>query len=673
MIDAAAVIDKWREITEVYDQRKSTDQIMYISDSELRRLDEQIKLAISLDESNVTTLLVIQKVLEDYLANRSIPLEAVVRKQEQLMLFVQLYQELWELLHAPEITQLVDHFANGVRGALVSAGFYNEQQDELLKDRYALAVLRLSALNAFKNLHVDQFSKGPNTTVGELSFVRGIYEFYDINLMLRDVQQFFADGIFLTIVRDAATDMHSFFAFVVKNGGNVWLVTDKPKWASPIQKHFPRARPQEREFSKRVAAHYFPYELLNVKWDEERDTYVIQHDSYAKALASFQDSWRTVGTIDAIEPASTLWIFMLFGLFQRRFFGEVPYLTDGLSYTPMLFDLPSNQENVRALVSVGNSLVQYQPMKMERLSFGNLTNDNPEVAAAWELKPTGQYAWAEEHYTPQISDEMLDHLLLPPGKQTVRLEIQTNQVLGTGKQEERRHIDMWNKPKSVTVPGVEMNTFGTEKEMKQWVHWHARYMKTQAIQNLMDTEFEQRKDEIRKWYEEAVRERTSILGRHIAHGVFEAEISVANQATSFDSTVSKANILSLHHAKDHIYGYHDVVIASSTSYHSPYYWCYRNGAVASIAAVFTVRDGTAIAALLGIKLDDLPIFLRNLRHLERYSGNPRLHYGDPMEELRNPWKSLNWNVRVYLSRSGYKDLCKEWGTQPQNIQPKPKD
>jgi hypothetical protein len=154
------ILKKWKEITEVYDKRKSNGRTFYMSDSELRELDQQIRQAMDLDETHVTTMMVIGKVLEDYLDDRTIPLAAVVKKVDQVMRFIGLYQELFEMLHAPDIEELVINFQKALRNSLVTTGFYNEKHQTLIDSRYALAVLRLSALNANKTLRIDQFSNG---------------------------------------------------------------------------------------------------------------------------------------------------------------------------------------------------------------------------------------------------------------------------------------------------------------------------------------------------------------------------------------------------------------------------------------------------------------------------------------------------------------------------------
>ena len=77
-----------------------------------------------------------------------------------------------------------------------------------------------------------------------------------------------------------------------------------------------------------------------------------------------------------------------------------------------------------------------------------------------------------------------------------------------------------------------------------------------------------------------------------------------------------------------------------------------------------------MAALFGVSLDELPPYLANIRENEIYSGNSRLSVGDPLEDLKNPWKDLNWRVGFFMSKSGYKTLSKKWGTTPQDVQKK---
>lgn len=663
-MDPVEIIKKWKEITEVYDERKSNGRTLYMSDRELRELDEQIKLAMSLDESHVTTVMVIAKTLTDYLEDRTIPLAAVVKKVDQVMRFIGLYQELLEMLHAPDIEEMVVNFQKALRNSLVVTGFYNKKHQELIDSRYALAVLRLSALSANKTLRVDQFSKGENTTIGKLPFVNEIYEFYDINYML-SVAPRMPDGIYLSLFRDAVDDAHSFFGFTVKNGANLWLISDKPEFASPIQKHFPRSNPKEKAFSERVAARYFPYDLMSVKWDDDRARYVVQHDSYASALATVQDGWKTIGKISDLEADSALWVFMLFSLFQLKFFSEQPYLSAGISFSGMMLNLPANAANVAALVRADQGLVKYEPMTMAHLTMQNLTSDNPAIRAVWELSPTGKNQWAEDLYGPRVQDQLMDHLILPPGKKEIYLDRATNEIAPAP------DMFAWAelRPSTLTVPGVELNTFGTQKELEQWIYWHARYLKTKAIQNLMWTEFEEKKDEVRKWYWERVKERMLALGEFIAKGEFFAEVSRRSPTRAFDSEMGQANILRLRHV-DNYRSWASIAIADRLSSYYPYRWCYFNGAVASLVAEFDVCDGTSMAALLGIPLDELPPYLANIRENEIYTGNSRLSVGDPLEDMKNPWKDLNWRVGVFMSKSGYKTLCKKWGTNPQDIQKK---
>lgn len=72
--------------------------------------------------------------------------------------------------------------------------------------------------------------------------------------------------------------------------------------------------------------------------------------------------------------------------------------------------------------------------------------------------------------------------------------------------------------------------------------------------------------------------------------------------------------------------------------------------------------------MCGCEVKDLPDILQYWNKLKMYSGNSILSNVDPMEwVVENPWKKLNLNVDVFLSKTAYNQLRKAEGLPPNKI------
>jgi hypothetical protein len=657
-MNPADIVKQWQDLYTVFDPK--------IGWGDLHTLNEHIKLAMSLDESNLTTLLVIDNAVEDYISSRNIHLGEVLKDPARFNNLLSIYTSLFQNLHHKDIEDATNSFIGLIKKAIRGAGWYKPELDKFFANRYAFAEIRLAALHSFKTLRVDQFAIGENTTVGKLNIVNDIYEFRDVNLMLSAMRSF-PDGMFLTLIRDIVDDHFSFFTFVIRNGGNLYLISDKPELPSPNYKHTGRSKSIERGFEGRVYSHYFPYDLMGVAYDSDAEKLVILTD-YSKALREYKDNWRAVGKISDCEAETIAWLFMVMSLMQNRFYGAVPF-SKQLSYTAAMIDLPKNADNVNALTTTtGAGLLKYEPLPMFKITLAILTNKNPDIKKIWEYKPTGKNEWIEKRYGPQVPEDAVNNPIALPGM-SIMLVSNDNKILTADQIKYYNELDFFDKMdmRIDRVPAMELNDFGTEEEVTRDLIWNARNAKVNAMGNLMMDEYHAEKENIEKWYDGMVRKNYPALRQAIAKGEFKSVVSRLSRTRAFDSEEAQGNILHFYTTKDNTPVFGGVRIYGKYSRDYPYYWCVETGAVASYVAVFRVDDGTTIADMCGVPLKDLPDYLQNLKYIEEYSGNSILNTVDPLEGLENPWKKVEWSIRVFLSKRGYNNLCKEFGTEPKEI------
>lgn len=649
------VLDQWRKIVNLFTPEQEDNPFGDIYDYQ-----ERVATAVKLDDTGLSAVLIIANVLEDYIENQDLTLKQLVVDRKRVGQFVKLYTKLYDTLHNQEIESVVRNFQDGFAVLLKQAGYYSDAIGKLIEDRYAIAELRLSALKASKSLQVYQFSSGEPTST-KILFSDSISEFYDVNMLLKATQQAgYPDGVSLCLIRDTVRDEFSYFVFVVKNGRSLYLVTDKPDLPSPNYKAVGRGRAVERSFAKRIDQHFFPYELMGAEIDEKLGKYVINRHSYTTAIQVFSPFWKTIGKISQTQPDELVWMFMLFGLFQQKYFGpEMPKLP--LSYSAAAINVPTNQELVRALTTTTTGLIKFEPLEFAPLTLDTLTNANPELMAAWAIKPTGQNDWMEERYKGKIAQpEKVLNLLTSPGEDL----LYRNRKIVVSPSEHKLFFDDYDDNKQYAhLHGMELTEIGSPASLRNKYIWFARKNEASAIELEARREFKEKEDEIKAWYKERVIGNLDALKQAIVKGEFWTTATVHDR-DGFDCHTERSNVFRLYTMKQRteqrIWTLDGVILHGTSSRHLT---CYFNNAVASYEAVFYIQDGWGISDMCGLKFEELPVFLQNVRYNERYSGNSILDAVDPLEDLENPWKTVSWSVHIFLSKSSYKAMCKEVGRE----------
>ena len=91
-----------------------------------------------------------------------------------------------------------------------------------------------------------------------------------------------------------------------------------------------------------------------------------------------------------------------------------------------------------------------------------------------------------------------------------------------------------------------------------------------------------------------------------------------------------------------------------------------------------LRSYSDFIRLFGITKEDLPKELKrhfydridfcSLYGWKPYAGNSILNFEDPMNDLRDPFNSINCEIVLYVSKSKYKKICKELGIEYKSIE-----
>lgn len=676
----ARALEIWVDITGVDPNTKSWATT---NEWEIRHINEELKESLKLDPSKITTMMMLDYFVRDYLTNRTFSVLSILEEYDLLTDYLEKSRELLNILNSEEVTEAKQTFKNSVIASLQHYGVTNEETFALASDLHALGFLRRDALRSIDSLECHQFLQGASDDTHPVYFDM-VYEFWNINSLIRSMTQIPKSGITLNLIRDPH-ETSSFFVFGIRNGGTVSILTDRDKEAYPLAK-FKQRRP-DRSLAARKWRHHFPYDLMGLEFSEGgRSAYIIHKES--QAVAPYQSTSHPMKKISLLNPDEIIWISMMFSQIDLKFWKQ-GYKTKELSYTG---DMLQNND---ILISAASNLPvrkdTYQPLLSVPLTNLDLTYDS-RFKEDWGGGFSDKNRWMEERYQHKLDDPSLFNLMDDNTESallyTSNTEKAVSGILGRrtleGKYKISVHGDMrilrvsrarlnnlpfFDRDKlDSTIPSLQVmdsTFFGSADEVVANQRWSGRYNKAKLIEQAALEEYHERKDKIKDWFEKAITSNMEFLLNSIATGKLE----VSEQ----ESKVNSIGILSLFSkftdnkfmSRINSSCLNDLVIHATKEKYPSKYLCPINGRPATIFAKFAPRDANDLALMCGCKLSELPDVLRFWRMNRSSFQNSFSSRVDPMESsITNPWEKIDFDVLFHLSKSGYIQLCKKNGQTP---------
>jgi hypothetical protein len=654
MSDVIKAFDLWVELTGVDPNSNSWSS----KDWDVRNANEELKRSLELDTSTTLTMLLLDFFVREYLNSRKFTVQSILDDYSVLADYLKKCKTLYAILESEDLMESKNIYKTTVFEALKKYSLTsNPAVVEMAEDYHILAFLRRDALNSMETLSVHQFSQGASGTMKPV-YLENIHQFWNINSLIVALSNMTHDGITLNYVEDPHMES-SFFAFGIRNGGTITVLTDKPYYVDPNQKYRSRSRATGRSLHDRIARHHFPYSILDIEVDDTQRAYIKTVKS--TGIIPYKTEFIPVKKLSELHPDEVIWAIMMFSLIEERFFKN-EYKTPLLSYTGEMV------ANSNKLLEVSrNALVTqgYKPVEVPYLQASDVTTDN--VESNYSFKPTHQYDWIEDRYKDEINNDLLN-------------------VVGTGRS---NFVLAGSVDKELSVSGMgggilglESTYFETEEQIQKDHLWTARYNKTVQLQILVDREFKLRKGEILDWYKTRVIENLPILLQGIARGKVivpslikspETEINWDDDEdwayTSSGSAMSRnrdGNILRssyMHNLPHRSHMIETRLFGSNSEYNNA--TCVVTNTKASILSTLYPVNIESLLVITGCtSVDELPDILRHWRHEPLDDGgNSRLDRLDPMDWLfNNPWqKDLDLRVLIFLSKSGFNKVRKLCG------------
>lgn len=646
MLSLEEKLQLWIKITGVDPNEEQKKYTIYfddrLSDYDIRQMDEKIREALGYDKTGLFAEAYLCHFFKRYVKQRGFHLDEYITNpsvKEYLDDVCLLNQELQK----SDAEKLISEEAHK------AMAFYGLKSDELTV--FDIAEIRTCANNCIdKNLHILQFSSGPCQKDG-FKMSREIRMYKDLNALIVAAAKGNVDGVSMAYIRNEKEITNSYFAFVIKNGKNLYLLTDKPVYAHPMQSTYSRC--PGRDMSRRIEGNLFPYDTIadidvSDLWDSGRYGTKEKSTNLSTILRDNKGEeklFEVIGTIDGLKQIEAFWFVLMLSLIKNKFYdGEAPQLT--LSYVGNQIQHPAIEQNENALAvqSVLPSL------SMERITFKDIENITFDTYYEEHYKSDWN-RYIIDRYKDRISEDVLNIL---DDESNLRLPVHKNSEEGG------------LRPFSIA------DECGTSEELKYRQKWIGRYNYAMSIKKYLQEDYDrnciQIYGDIKRRMEARLPEIIVMflqnklvdkepVSHHTFDSVFEGKETVLGKMISFDKWWSEYPSTKYRFGNTSYYG------------NKADYRCAITGDAPGVVLYVEPNTIFALCQICGCEVSDLPEFIQHWSKSRHYCGNPNLSNIDPVAYLleRDPFNDMDFSFSIVISKKEYLRLCAAAGVEPKKF------
>ncbi|EAV6402360.1 hypothetical protein E8K60_22990 [Salmonella enterica] len=642
-----------------------------LSDLTIKRMHEQLQESQTFDPSGITTYLLLIAFSETYFNNCSFSVEQLLSDPQNTQHYLHKSADFLKMINSDEVSLSYNRFTEKLTVALKQYGLYSDGTKKVMADISTMAMIRRDALKSFQELSVNQFTRGAQAETDRFSWLNTVHQFWNINSLLGEAVSAH-DGITLNLVRDPS-DFYSYFAFTVKNGGNLFVLSDHPQHAHPMQRGMSR-RP-DREFDERAGRHWFPYQLLKFKYDEDAQT-LYRDCSSDTDLVPRQQRVQPVCQLQDLESKQIIWIALMFELIADKYWQQ-GWQAKALSYTAEMIASPALLAEKATLA--GMPVLQSQLLTLPELMVEEFCADgfHQTIDAADGGKP---HNWLVARYGQKVSPEVLNlvkndehvHYLhsVKSGHSrslsALSTVIDVHQIASMPRREYAR-LASWEKEGRYELTPLSAVQFGEAGKLDSDRRYIARYNFAKAVTRLADAEYERTHEEIKAWWQTSLEhnaERLCAMATEEIIWLDDIRRQSVSPAHPVDHILGRSAFMNRYASQEdanrnsHYFAEHYL-----TAGYDKGYLCYLMGSRASWFIHFRPRTSCDLAVMAGCRVDELPEVLQHWSDDKDYRGNAILDRIDPAAwAIRDPWsRNFRGTVTLALSKRAMNRLMKEHG------------
>ncbi|MBD8089154.1 hypothetical protein IFT48_04100 [Pseudomonas fluorescens] len=654
-------LNLWVSLTNFDDSKKSFSLREY----DILRMTESINEALELDDTNITGFLMLSYYAHSFIGQTNFSLTDLLNDRPRVEDFVSRTQQLQTLLADKEMLEDLAHFQLVTRQAVRHYQADTEEVMALIEDKHDVALLRRDALASMKKLKVDYFTHGSAEADSvKPAYNREVFQFWNINSMLRALCNS-PSGVSLNLIR-TPDDYQSYFVFAIRNGGHIITLSDLPEQAHPLAKYMSR-RP-DKEYGKRIMQNWFPYNLMNWKYDEESNRLWIEKQEFGNAIAPINQTAFPLSAIKELGAPEIIWITLMFELIVERFWRR-PVAPQQLSYTGEMVKVQDALLNQAS--EAGLPVVQYQGIEAKELTVLEVAHPDEQMAKALGKSGGNHNEWMIERYEARINPVMLN--MLSTGDVVAYLPRAAEQgalpTVVSSKEYEDKINNVFNREKpKYKYHSLDSASFGDKEKLLSDRLFLARANLATEIQRLADIEYDERKAEIEKWFKDRIEANADALFAFATQEFCYVQVEgdkIPNRINGTYRTAKGVMRYRLATLYD-LAGYHKNIsyirygVSLNGGWSNSKAYCYYNGAVASWVVNIAPQTVHDLALITGLEVSELPDVLQHWASDQDYRGNAILDRIDPVAwKLNNPWiERCKFGINLWLSTSALNKIRK---------------
>ena len=511
------------------------------------QLNDYIQSAQDFDKTGLTAFMVTRAVVHDYVKEHSFNAMDIITADDATKARIEALGRLVKLVEDPEALAIVAEFQEHLK---VAADHYGVRAKvaAIIEDPNELSHIRRDALVCPEMLELHTFAKGKKAE-GKLKYNERVLKFWNMNSLVRAAEVQPTSGISIVLVRDPNVIEYSFFCFLVRDGENISIWTDAEKGTHPMQKYMSRSRSRARRLEDRMSRLRFPYQLLEVKFDDEgkHASEVIGNDMVRTNIDAV-----AIARIEDLEPDQILWAIMALDVLREGKHNEKLSGTgEGMAY-----QLPPGAK--AALLPPG--YLETDSLTNDEVSAGAL-QEQLEAEEVHSFESTGTNNWMEDRYKDGVDPRLLN--LTEPqlsvkalkaaededdgwpdddkvGSQEMIL-IGGDRIDATGLLPDARgfrgnmtHAGM-DTVREPHLIGVDPVAFGSREEMEADRLWIARWNQSVAIGMAAVAEYDKLNGKVAGWFKKKVRRKANVdrLIESAVLGSLSVETIISREADTF--------------------------------------------------------------------------------------------------------------------------------------------
>lgn len=636
------MIALWVKITRVDPTEDNRSYTIYLdgrlSDYDVKRMNDRIKESFTYDDTGLFAECYLKVYFKKFLTNKNMSLLELITNKDADGLISDIKTLYYALEENDAEKQVLDEARKAMK-------FYNLPFE---LDLFSVIELRTSALNCInKKLRTMQFSSG--TAGDDFKMTRNIIMYKNLNALITCAAKGKINGVQLAYIRDKKRITDSYFAFVIKNGDNLYLLTDMPEYSHSLRSDMSRC--PGRDMSNRIESNWFPYDTvadINVSdlWGSGR--YGTSEKSTKLSTVLNEESLYTViGTIDSLSQDEAFWFIMMLSLIKDKFYDKpAPKLP--ISYVGEMINTPLIEKSENALIiqdtlpSLNLGVIDFENTKDMKYQTELLKFDNDNSPLI-------------KRYKNQVNADLL------------------NVISNTDKSimiEDKYAIkDVFGEVQGCKYLSLDLNQAGTKEELEYKQKWLLRYNYATEINRLIHEDYERNALSIREEIRNLISARIKDLivmqlqGKLVGHKLIHSKEPMNFGQEYSEGKYDLGKFMTTTYMW-HKYDYHRVTYRFGHDEYSNLadVKCALTGKQGSLILHIEIKNADDLALVCGISKDNLPLQVQDYDIRDKYYGNPILNNIDPMVwHLKDEFNEMRFDINIALSKTEYKNLCKEAG------------